>query len=235
MSEKQRLSKVLAGAGIASRRACEKLITDGHITVNNEVVLIPQTPVSLKDDVILVDGEKVSQTEQKVYYIVNKPKGYICSSRRSGKRTRLVIDLFADSGKRLFTVGRLDKDTTGLILVTNDGHICNKIIHPSANLQKEYVAKTNKEITEEHLKMLTKGVFIEGTFIKPITAKKVRKGVVKVVVMEGKKHEVRLLIAAAGLEVLELKRTRLGNLRLGSLPPGGWRALDRSEVEHIFD
>ena len=235
MSEKQRLSKVLAGAGIASRRACEKLIEEGRVQVNGQVVRVPQTPVSLKEDEVLFDGEKVCGSEKKVYFLLNKPKGYICSSRRSGKRTKLVIDLFADTGKRLFTIGRLDKDTTGLILVTNDGQLANRIIHPSANIQKEYVAKTNKEITETHLKLMSKGVLIEGTFIKPVSVKKIRKGVVKVVVVEGKKHEVRLLLAAAGLEVLELKRTRIGNLRLGALPVGGFRALKRSDMEHIFD
>jgi len=136
---------------------------------------------------------------------------------------------------RSFTVGRLDKDTSGLLIVTNDGEFTNQAIHPSSNIQKEYIAKTNHEITDLHLKTISAGTKIEGTFVKPIKVKKVRKGTLKVIVGEGKKREVRLLIEAAGLEVRELKRVRIGGLVLGNLPLGSWRPMTNKEKELIFN
>lgn len=225
---KKRLSKTLAAAGVASRRACEELIFSGRVKVNGEVVLLPQTLVDGKKDVIKVDDQPVSVAEEKVYYLLNKPVGYVCSTRGSGK-TKLVLDLFKDVGCRLFTVGRLDKDTEGLLLVTNDGHFANSVIHPSSNIQKEYLAKTDHEITHEHLTTIAQGTLVEGVYVKPLKVSKVRRGVVKVTLSEGKKHEVRLLLQAAGLEVQELTRIRLGELVLGSLPVGSWRPLTEQE------
>jgi 23S rRNA pseudouridine2605 synthase len=230
---KKRLSKALAAAGIASRRAAEELIFQGRVKVNGKVVKVPQTLVSWEDDNIRVDDEPVGGEEKKVYFILNKPKGYICSNKRLGSK-RLVVDLFADLPHRLFTIGRLDRDTTGLLLVTNDGHFANRVIHPSANIAKEYVVKTAQEITDVHLKAISKGSFIEGSWIKPVSVAKVRKGTVKVVVKEGKKREVRLLVQNAGLDILELSRVRIGGLRLGPIPEGTFRELTESEKKIIF-
>jgi 23S rRNA pseudouridine2605 synthase len=148
---------------------------------------------------------------------------------------KLVLDLFQGIDKRLFTVGRLDKDTSGLLIVTNDGGFANRIIHPSSGIQKEYIAKTDKEISADHLKLIAAGTRVEGKWIKPLKVKKVRKGTVKVVVGEGKKREVRHLIEAAGLEVKELKRIRIGGLKLGDLPEGYWRKMTEREKEQIFE
>lgn len=233
--EKQRLSKVLAAAGIAARRAAEELIFAGKVTVNGKVTRVPQTMVSLDEDDIVVEGEKVRSLERKKCYILNKPKGYICSSERPRPTSHIVLDLFQDCPERLFTVGRLDKDTTGLILVTNDGHLANKVIHPSSNIEKEYIAKTNAEITPEHLKRIFAGTWVDGIFVKPLIVKKIRRGTLKIVVHEGKKREVRRLLEVAGLEALVLTRTRIGNLRLGNLAEGQWRELTESDKELIFE
>ncbi|MBA3721267.1 MAG: rRNA pseudouridine synthase [Parachlamydiaceae bacterium] len=230
---KNRLSKVLAAAGVASRRASEDLITQGLVTVNDEIVRIPQTIVDSASDIISVRGVSIN-IEEKVYYMLNKPAGYICSAKKSSN-TKLVIDLFEEEGHRVFTVGRLDKDTEGLILVTNDGHFANSVIHPSANLQKEYVAKTGQEIMPEHLIAISQGTLVEGVFVKPVRVTKVRRGTVKVVIMEGKKREVRLLLEAAGLEINSLTRTRLGGLQLGDLPVGHWRSLSEREKRLILE
>ena len=230
---KKRIAKYLASCGVASRRKCEELIFDGKVSVNGEVILLPQTLVSGSES-IAVNGKKVGHKEKKVYFILNKPLNTLCSPNAS-KRSKLVTDLFDGVKERLFTVGRLDKDTTGLLILTNDGDFTNRVIHPSANIQKEYVAKTDCEINDDHLKIITAGISVEGTFVKPLSVKKIRKGTVKVVVGEGKKREVRLLIAAAGLEVRELKRTRIGNLTLGSLPVGQWRPLSERERQLIFE
>lgn len=229
---KKRLAKFLAGAGVASRRKCEELIFDGEVRVNGKIVLLPQTLVDEKDS-IEISGKKVRSEQEKVYFILNKPRGYVCSAVRK-TRERLVLDLFEGFGKRLFTVGRLDRDTSGLILVTNDGAYANKVIHPSSNIKKEYVVKTNHEITDAHLKMISEGIVLEGANVKPVKVSKVRRGTLKVVVSEGKKREVRYLVENAGLEVLELKRTRIGGLRLGTLPEGSWREMTEKEREVVF-
>lgn len=230
---KQRLSKVLAAKGIASRRACEELIFAGRVMVNGEVTLIPQTMVD-DNDTLTVDDQHVGKTEKKVYYILNKPVGYYCSPVPK-ELYKYVLDLFQEVPERLFTVGRLDRDTSGLIIVTNDGQFANKVIHPSANIQKEYVVKTNSEITAEHLKQIADGIYIEGSLVVPVKVQKVRKGTLKVVVTDGKKREVRLLVTSAGIDVVELKRTRIGGLHLGSLNEGHWRPMKSNEMDAIFE
>lgn len=233
MENKKRLSKALAAAGIASRRAAEELIFEGRIKVNGQVVKVPQTLVDWEKDTILVDEAPIKGEEKKVYFILNKPHGYICSNTRIGTK-KLVVDLFAHLNLRLFTVGRLDRDTTGLLLVTNDGHFTNKVIHPSSNISKEYLVKTSQEITDAHLKTISKGTCIEDTWIKPVRVEKVRKGTLKVVVKEGKKREVRLLVQNAELDILELSRIRIGGLRLGPIPEGTYRELTETEKREIF-
>ncbi len=232
MTEK-RLSKALAHAGIASRRACEELIFEGRVTVNAKVITLPQTLVNWSNDLITVDGAPIQGEEKKVYYILNKPKGYLCSSIRKHPREKLVIDLFHGTHSRLFTVGRLDKETSGLLIVTNDGHFANNVIHPSLGVEKEYLAKTKQEISPEHLAKISKGIMIEGTFVKPAAVKKVRRGTVKVTVMEGKKREVRELLRHAGLDIVTLSRIRIGGLVLGPLGIKEWRPLtpvDRAQI-----
>lgn len=230
---KQRLSKYMASSGVASRRACEELIFAGKVMVNGETIEVPQTMVDDNDE-ILVNGAPIKGKEKKLYFILNKPKGYVCSTRGSSN-TKLVLDLFEGVKERLFTVGRLDKDTEGLLIVTNDGHFANSVIHPSKNIPKEYVAKTDQEITLDHLKAISNGTLVEGSFVKPIKVAKVRKGTIKVIIGEGKKREVRMLLDAAGLKVLELSRIRIGSLQLGLLPLGAYRAMTEREMELIFE
>lgn len=231
---KQRLSKVMAAAGIASRRACEEIIFNSRVKVNGEVALLPQTMVD-GDDTILVDGQPLPQNAAKVYYMLNKPMGYLCTAKRSSNNSKIVYDLFTDVEQRLFTAGRLDQQTTGLLIVTNDGHFANSVIHPSSNILKEYLVKTDQEISPEHLMAISNGTLVEGAFIKPHRVTKVRRGTLKVVVSEGKKHEVRLLLSAAGLHVIELSRIRIGALQLGALPLGSFRPLTEREKQLIFE
>lgn len=232
-SKKVRLSKYLAAAGVASRRACEEIIFAGRVTVNGTIIEEPQFLVDGKEK-ILVDNRKITTAEPKVYYILNKPAGYICTARKSGS-TKIVLDLFQDVPYRLFTIGRLDKDTQGLLLVTNDGHFANEVIHPSSNINKEYLAKTDAEITADHLAAISSGTLVEGVFIKPVDVSKVRRGTLKVAVSEGKKREVRCLLEAAGLKVKELTRIRIGGLHLGPLPSGSYRELTEREKKLIFE
>ncbi len=231
---KKRLSKFLAAAGIASRRACEEIIFAGRVTVNHSVALEPQTLVD-DNDQIAVDGKSLfSKAEPKVYYILNKPRGYVCTAKKMGS-TKIVLEIFNEIPYRLFTVGRLDKETEGLLLITNDGHFANSVIHPSSGIHKEYLAKTDAEITADHLTVISSGTLVEGVFVKPIRVTKVRRGTVKIAVSEGKKREVRTLLEAAGLTVLELTRIRIGGLHLGTLAPGSWREMTEKEKGLIFE
>lgn len=231
--EKKRLSKALAAAGVASRRACEELIFMGRVQVNGATVKVPQTLVDWEADRILLDGSSVKGEQKKVCYMLNKPKGVICSNVRVGRKP-IVLDLFPGSHERLFTIGRLDKDSTGLLLVTNDGHFSQEVIHPSSNIIKEYLVKTTYEITAEHLETLSQGARVDEKWVRPVSVQKVRKGTFKICVKEGKKHEVRIIAERAGLKVMELTRIRIGGLLLGSLAPGDYRPLTDRDKEMIF-
>ncbi len=233
METKKRLSKALAAAGIASRRGAEELIFAGKVSVNGTTVKIPQTLVSWEEDLICVDKKPVSREESKLYFLLNKPRGFICSNARVGTK-KIVSDLFTSVPERLFTIGRLDRDTTGLLLVTNDGNFANRVIHPSANITKEYLVRTHNEPFHEQLQQISQGIEIDGDWIQPVKVTKVRKGTLKVVVREGKKREVRLLVEQTGLKVLELKRIRIGGLLLGDIPEGTYRPLTEAERESIF-
>ncbi|CAM0117889.1 pseudouridine synthase [Rhabdochlamydiaceae symbiont of Dictyostelium giganteum] len=229
----KRLSKALAAAGVASRRACEQLIFEGKVSVNGEIVRLPQTLVEWGKDVIAVQGTELEQEQEKVYFMLNKPRNYICSHFRQGTK-KLVVDLFDHLPYRLFTVGRLDRDTTGLLIVTNDGHFAQDVIHPSKGLTKEYLVKTTQEITHEHLIDLSKGGLVEGTWVKPTKVAKVRKGTLTITVQEGKKREVRLLVQKAGLDLISLHRIRIGSLVLGPLEEGEFRPLSEHEKDQLL-
>lgn len=229
--KKQRLSKVLAAAGIDSRRACEQLIFDGRVKVNGQIALLPQTMVSLEKDKLLVDGEPVKQADTKVYYLLNKPAGYLCSATRPSPTSKLVPDLFYNQEQRLMTIGRLETEATGLVIVTNDGSFVQRAAHPMACSSKEYVIKSREEISLEHLCALSHGTIIDGAFVKPVAVKKVRRGTLKLIIIESKKRVVSTLVESVGLTLIEIKRVRIGNIHLGHLPIGAWRPMTPQEVE----
>lgn len=232
--EKKRLSKALAAAGVASRRACEELIFEGRVKVNGAVVKIPQTLVDWSSDQISVDESPLVSEQKKVYYMLNKPAGYLCTSTRPGKK-KIVLDLLPQEQGRLFTVGRLDRETEGLLIVTNDGHFANEVIHPSSNVSKEYIVKTLQEITPEHLETLAQGARVDEKWVRPISVTKVRRGTFRISVKEGRKHEVRIIAERAQLKVVELRRVRIGGLTLGTLPVGEYRTLTDRERELLFE
>jgi len=225
-----RLNKALAEAGVAARRTCDHLIFSGKVAINGLVCKKPQTQVESTDK-ITVDGKAID-SKKKVYFVMNKPRGFECTHKRPiGKK--IVYDLLSEHHSRLFSVGRLDRETTGLLILTNDGDFANQIIHPSSNITKEYLVRTDAEITHEHLVKMSTGIEIDGVFVKPKRVKKVRRNTFKICVKEGKKHEVRLIASSAGLEVLELKRIRIGNLELGNLPEGAVQTLTGKQRESL--
>ncbi|XP_028793825.1 putative ribosomal large subunit pseudouridine synthase SVR1, chloroplastic [Neltuma alba] len=228
-----RLSKVLAAAGVASRRNSEELIFEGKVTVNGSVCNTPQTRVDPAKDVIYVNGNRLPKKQPpKVYFALNKPKGYICSSGE--KESKSVIGLFDDYLKnwskrspgvpkpRLFTVGRLDVATTGLIIVTNDGDFAQRLSHPSSNLSKEYIATIDGAVRKRHLIAISEGTTIEGLHCVPDFVELLPhqpdapRARLRIVVHDGRKHEVRELVKSAGLEIHSLKRVRIGGFKLPS-------------------
>lgn len=229
----KRLGHVLAMSGVASRRASEKLIFEGRVTVNGKKILQPQHQVEEGRDRIKVDGVEITRREKKRYYLCNKPVGYLCTSTPGP--AKIVLDLFAHLPYRLFTVGRLDRDTSGLIIVTNDGVFAHHLMHPSFNVTKEYLVKVNAEVTADQLKLISEGVIIDDSLVKPLKVKKMRRGTLKISVGEGKKHEVRLLVQKAKLEIFELTRIRIGSLHLGHLPVGAYRELKSSEIDALME
>lgn len=228
----QRLSKILAERGISSRRGAEKIIEEKRVRVNGVLIKKPLFFVDEENDRITVDDNPIPSKEKKMYLLLNKPKGYLCTNELINKKR--VIDLFRELPYRLFTVGRLDKETSGLLIVTNDGIFANKIMHPSSNIEKEYLAKVANEISHEDLIKISEGTYVEGSFVKPAFVKKVRRGTLKVIVKEGKKHEVRLLIQNTGLKILELKRIRIGPLLLGKMKEGTYRPLKQQEIDQFL-
>ncbi|KAG2326413.1 hypothetical protein Bca4012_035378 [Brassica carinata] len=245
----QRLSKVLAAAGVASRRTSEELIFDGKVTVNGSLCTTPQTRVDPTRDVIYVNGNRVpKKLPPKVYFALNKPKGYICSSGE--KETKSVISLFDEfmaswdkrnpgtPKPRLFTVGRLDVATTGLIIVTNDGDFAQKLSHPSSSLPKEYITTVAGDVHKRHLMAISEGTVVEGVHCVPDSVELMPKqhdiprARLRIVVHEGRNHEVRELVKNAGLEVYSLKRVRIGGFRLPSdLGLGKHVELKQSELK----
>lgn len=223
----------MAAAGVASRRAAEKLIVAGKVSVNGKRVIIPQTMVDPLVDLIEVQGKRLSARPRNVYYALHKPVGYHCTNAPNIKRR--AVDLIGPSaGGRLFTVGRLDKETSGLIIVTNDGLFANRVMHPSGGVRKEYIAKVDQEVTHEHLVALSRGCVVQRVLVRPVRVMKVRRATVRIVVQEGRRHEVREMVAAAGLAVLELKRVKIGDLCLGSLLPGEWKELSADQIARLF-
>lgn len=229
---KSRLSKFLSNAGIGSRRTCEKLIYNKRITVNGKIITQPYFQIDPLDSVLL-DKNPVHTQKKHYYLMLNKPKGYVCSHKRRCQE-KLVYDLAADIPARLFSLGRLDKNTQGLIILTNDGSFAHKVIHPSSHVSKEYLVKTSSEISSDHLKTISHGCKIQGKWVTPKRVVKVRRGTLKIVVQDGLKHEVRLLVAHAGLNILELKRIRIGGLCLNTLREGSYLHLNENHLNQIF-
>lgn len=233
--EKIRLNKILALAGVASRRNSDILIEEGRVTLNGKICTALGTTADPKKDFITVDGKPLSKRPPKqVTYLLNKPSGYICSNKRHGD-DKLAIDLIKERKARLYTIGRLDKLTEGLILVTSEGDYANLVMHPSSNIERQYIVKTKQEVTFEDIEKIKKGTYIERKKVVPVAVSKKKRKEISITVMEGKKHEVRLLVARTGLSISGLKRIRLGCLELGDLPKGAHRVLTEKEKNLIFE
>lgn len=229
----ERVQKILAAAGYGSRRACEKYIQAGRVRVNGKIVSLGAKADPAKDRITL-DDQPVA-VEKQIYVMLNKPRGVVSSLNPQGDR-KTVRDLVPLEG-RLYPVGRLDADSEGLVLLTNDGELTNRLTHPKYGHTKEYEVLVDGYPKQEQLRTWQRGVVLDGEWTSSAQVKIIRKGAsgtwLNVIMREGKKHQIRRTAQAVGLRVKRLVRTRIGSLRLGNLKSGEWRELRHSEIEAL--
>jgi len=234
----ERLQKVLAKAGVASRRRAEELIRQGKVRVDGKVVTEMGTKVDPETQNIECDGVALVSQEEKVYILLNKPTGYL-STVDDPQGRPIVTDLLKNIAERVYPVGRLDLNTEGALLLTNDGELAQKILHPSHEVNKTYVAKVKGVPGKKKLEALSKGIELEGRKTWPASIKvlktEAQSTVIQIIIHEGRKRQVRKMFEAIGHPVLALKRTAYGQLELGGLGPGKYRFLAPRDIKFIFD
>lgn len=234
--EKLRIQKMIADSGYCSRRKAEALMSQGRVKVNGR-------PVKLGDkcgfrDIITIDGERIYMPKKKnfIYIMLNKPRGYVTTVSDELDR-RCVMDLISDIDERVYPVGRLDRNSEGLLLFTNDGEFANSIMHPSRHISKTYRVTVRPDISDEQLVQLAEGVEIDGRKTLPanVVVKEKQQGrvVLMITIKEGRNRQIRKMCEAVGLEVARLRRVSVGPLKLGMLKPGTWRELTAEELRAI--
>jgi 23S rRNA pseudouridine2605 synthase len=236
----ERLQKFIANTGYTSRRKAEELIQKGKVKVNGNIVREMGVKVDSKD-LIEVEGNLLNHenVEQKVYYLLNKPRGVITSTS-DDKNRKTVVDLIA-TNKRIYPVGRLDYDTTGILLLTNDGELANLLMHPSSHIDKVYIAKIRGLIGKKQLQELSNGVYIDGKKTSKAKArikkydKKTDASIVEITIHEGRNHQVKKMFEAIGYEVLKLKREKYAFLDVKDLKSGEYRLLNPKEVKKLYN
>ncbi len=233
-----RLQKFLASAGICSRRKAEQYIADGRVTVNGKIVTTQGVKIDTKNDRITCDGKPVKPATKKVYYLLHKPAGYVTTLADPQGRP-IVTSLLQGVKERVFPVGRLDYDTTGALLLTNDGELAQKIQHPSFETFKTYEATVANKPDRKKVRQLEEGLVIDGKKTAPAKIKRITKKknqfIVTLTIHEGRKHQVKKMLAAIGAPVLHLKRTAYGKLTLEGLTEGKFVQLDQADIQQIFN
>ena len=226
-----RLQKFLSRAGICSRRKGEEYIKAGWVKVNGRVVTELGIKVDPERDAVEVDQDAIRTDTKPTYIALNKPRGYISSCHQQDEK--IVLDLL-DISERVYPVGRLDKDSTGLLLLTNDGHLHHRLSHPSFNHEKEYEVTVARPLPEGALRKLAKGLPMMGTRTRPARVKRISARRFRIVLQEGKNRQIRRMVRKVGGEVADLKRIRVANIKLGNLPSGSWRYLTNMEKENLL-
>ena len=224
---RERLQKLISAAGVCSRREAERYILAGRVTVDGRPAVLGQRADPAAEE-IRIDGVPLAAPGKKVYIMLNKPRGYVTTLRDERGRPT-VAELTADAGTRLYPVGRLDYDSDGLLLMTNDGSLAHALTHPSHEIDKTYRVRVRGDIARA-LPLLTAPMEIDGYTVRPAAVAKVGEGVLDITIHEGRNRQVRKMCAKAGLVVRRLTRIAEGPLRLGALPPGKWRYLDKNEI-----
>jgi 23S rRNA pseudouridine2605 synthase len=232
----ERLQKVMSEFGVASRRKCEEMIAEGKVKVNGCLITEPGCKVDKEKDIIEVEGRIIKNSDTRIYILLNKPTGYITSVKdQFGRPT--VLDLLEGVSSRVFPIGRLDYDTEGLIILTNDGDLTYKITHPKHNIDKTYRALVKGRVDEEDIMTFSKGIAIEDYITTPASLRIIRQAkensIIEITIHEGKNRQVRKMCAAIGHEVIQLQRTKIGEIGLDYLNPGQWRYLNKKEINYM--
>ncbi|MDZ7579823.1 MAG: pseudouridine synthase [Deltaproteobacteria bacterium] len=227
-----RLQKFLSTAGFCSRRRGEELIRQGRVSVNGETVTQLGSKVAPDADRIAVDGFEISCRPQAVYIALNKPEGYVTSCDHPGEKT--VVDLVAVA-QRVYPVGRLDKDSSGLILLTNDGRLHHRLSHPSFDHEKEYEVTVAKPMAIQALDKLAAGLPLMGTRTRPADVRRLSDRRFRIVLKEGRNRQIRRMVSKVGNRVVKLKRIRVASIRLGRLEKGRWRHLSEIEIKSLHE
>lgn len=235
--EKIRLQKYLAECGVASRRKSEELIAAGKVKVNGVTALIGDK-VSPKHDKVTVSGKKVVSVKKNVYIMLNKPRGFITTMNDEHDR-KCIAELVKDINTRVYPVGRLDRESEGLLIMTNDGEFTNALTHPSKHVSKTYRVTIRPTITKEQATEFRNGIEIDGRMTAPadlrVLETQENRTVVEVTIYEGRNRQIRKMFEALGIEVARLKRTKVGNLKLGMLKQGAYRHLTEDEVSSLYE
>ena len=226
-----RLQKFLSRAGICSRRKGEEYIKAGWVKVNGEIVTELGVKVDPERDAVEVDSDAIGSVSTPIYIALNKPSGYVSSCHQQNEK--IVLDLL-DISERVYPVGRLDKDSTGLLLLTNDGRLHHRLSHPSFNHEKEYEVTVAKPLPEGALRKLAKGLPMMGTRTRPAHVKRISSRRFRIVLQEGKNRQIRRMVRKVGNQVVDLKRIRIANIQLAGLPPGRWRHLAAKEKDELL-
>jgi 23S rRNA pseudouridine2605 synthase/23S rRNA pseudouridine2604 synthase len=226
-----RLQKFLSKAGICSRRKGEEYIKFGWVKVNGKTVSELGVKVDPERDFVEVDSEAIELNTASITLALNKPRGYVSSCHQPDEK--IVLDL-VDISERIYPIGRLDKDSSGLLLLTNDGLLHHQLSHPSFNHEKEYEVKVAKVLPEGALAKLAKGLPMMGTRTRPAGVQRISARRFKIVLQEGKNRQIRRMVRKVGNQVVSLKRIRIANIKLGDLPSGSWRHLTPKELEGLL-
>lgn len=231
----QRIQKILAQMGVASRRKAEELIIEGRVTVNGKIATLGMK-ADIEKDHIKVNGKLLLKPEKKIYLMLNKPRGVVTSLYDPEGRPT-IKDLLKDIKYRVFPVGRLDYDSEGLLLITNDGDFAHSILHPSKKIPKTYLVKVKGKLSDEKIQILREGVYLEDGITAPAKVIKIRESEkncwLQITIYEGRKRQIRRMLEKIGHPVLRLKRIAIGNLRLSGLKPGEYRILTQRDIEKL--
>ena len=237
MGEIVRLQKYIAMSGAASRRAAEAMIEDGRVKVNGETIAEQGVKVEIGADKVTVDGKELKIKDKKYYIMLNKPTGYVSTAKDQFDRPTVIDLVGSEIGTRIFPVGRLDYDTEGLLLLTNDGDITYRVTHPKFRTDKTYIAVINGGISISGLNQLRRGVKIENYTTSPAEVEILdaagNKTMLEITIHEGKNRQVRKMFEAVGCKVIGLQRIKIGQIELGNLPLGRWRHLTAHEVNYL--
>ncbi len=232
---KIRLQKALSESGTCSRRKAEELIKEGRVRVNGRVAQIGDKVDPVRDKIV-VSGKRVIAVKEKVYIMLHKPRGFVTTMSDEQDR-KCVASLVEDVGTRVFPVGRLDRNSEGLLIMTNDGNFANKLTHPSSHVNKTYRVTVNGAVNDEMVNRLSTGIMLDGKMTLPcdvfVIDRKVDRTVMIFTIHEGRNRQIRRMCEAVGLSVLRLKRTEIAGVKLGMLPQGKWRPLNEREMRHL--